>query len=325
MMVWWTWGRLLKALLFGLALATAGRFFADQSWWLDILADFQVQYVAGAVALLLASLLVRRIKEAALALVLLAVNVAILAPHVGPLFPVAAAPVLVGQAAMKVVSFNLKFDNRNTAAALDFLRRENADVVTVMEVTKEWRHALEQLKDIYPHQFYGPLCRCPGDIPHTDGVLAKRPWREVKAERSPLTGRSFAVWARFASVQPDKAADLVIAGVHLINPLIYPAGYQITEAVRLASILRGLPGPVIVTGDFNMTPFSARFGTLLRETGLRRADGGINASWPTWLTPLGLPLDHILVNAKVGHAAMWVGPRLGSDHRPIIARLDLSR
>ncbi len=314
---WWTWGRLLGTLLFGLALATVGRLFADKAWWLDILADFQVQSVAVAAALFLAALLARRINQSVLALALLAVNGAILAPHVAPLAP-PMAPAAAGQAAMKVVSFNLSFNNHDTAAALDFLRRENADVVTVMEVTEQWRIALEQLKDLYPHRFYGPVCRCPWDTPHAIGVLSKRVWREVKLERSPLTGRVFAVWARFASASPD----LVVAGVHLTNPLYYPASQQKAEAARLASVLGRLEGPVVVAGDFNMTPFSARYGTLLRESGLRRAEGGVNTTWPALLTPLGLPLDHILVSAAVGLASMRVGPRLGSDHRPVIATME---
>lgn len=317
---WWTWGRLLRTLLFGLALATVGRMFAHKAWWLDVLADFQVQYVAAAAALFLAALLARRIKQSVLALALLAVNGAILAPHVAPFSP-PVAPAAAGQPAMKVVGFNLSFANRDTAAALDFLRRENADVVTVMEVTEQWRLALERLKDLYPHRFYGPVCRCPWDPPHAIGVLSKRAWREVRVERSPLTGRVFAVLTRFASAP----ADLVVAGVHLANPLYRPASHQKAEAARLASVLGRLEGPVVVAGDFNMTPFSARYGTLLRESGLRRAEGGLNSTWPAPLTPFGLPLDHILVNAAVGLASMRVGPRLGSDHRPVIATMESFR
>jgi hypothetical protein len=126
MMFWWTWGRLFRALLIGLALATVGRFFADKAWRLDILADFQVQYVTGAGVLLLAALLTRRIKEAALALVLLAVNGAVLAPHIGQLLPgqlFPITPAVAGQPAMKVVSLNLNFNNQNTDAVVDYLRR----------------------------------------------------------------------------------------------------------------------------------------------------------------------------------------------------------
>jgi len=293
------------------------------AWWLDVLADFQVQYVAVASALLMAALFMRRTKETLLALALLTVHGAALVPLVSQMVPVAAAPapVLAGSSAMKLVSFNLNFNNHQTAATIDFLRREDADVVTLMEVTENWRRALEQLKDIYPYRFYGPVCRCSDDPPHGDAMLSKRPWREVQAERSPLTGRPFAVWARFASAP----SDIVVVGVHLINPLFHPLRHQLAEATHLAAVVRRHAGPLVVTGDFNMTPFSARYAVMLREAGLRRADGGIIASWPALLTPFGLPLDHILINAKVGDAVMQAGPRLGSDHLAMIAALGLNK
>ena len=84
-------------------------------------------------------------------------------------------------------------------------------------------------------------------------------------------------------------------------------------------------GPVVLAGDFNMTPLSARFGVLLRNTELRRAEGGMNSSWPSLLTPIGLSLDHILVGNGIESAVMQTGRRLGSDHLPIVGRFDLGR
>jgi len=53
---WWTWDRVLRALILGLALATIGSFFGGQAWWLDILADFKTQSVIGAALLTLLGL-----------------------------------------------------------------------------------------------------------------------------------------------------------------------------------------------------------------------------------------------------------------------------
>ena len=84
-----------------------------------------------------------------------------------------------------------------------------------------------------------------------------------------------------------------------------------------------LAQPLVVAGDFNMTPYSTRYGNLRRDSGLRRASGGLNTTWPALMTPLGLALDHFLVGAKVRRAAMRVGPRLWSDYRPIIGTFEL--
>ncbi len=138
-------------------------------------------------------------------------------------------------------------------------------------------------------------------------------------EVSDISSRTFAVWARFPAASPS----LTVVGVHLSNPVYYPASHQRSEAVALASIVKRFDGPVVVTGDFNMTPFSARYGTLLGKTGLRRADGGLNATWPAMLTPLGLSLDHVLIGKGIRNATMRTGPWLGSDHLPVVGTFDL--
>lgn len=306
-----TWGRLLWALLIGLGLATAGSFSLGSVWRLDVLSDFKIQYVASAALIFLAALVARRTKEAVLALVLLGINGVSLAPHMAP------AP--DSRAAMKVVGFNLNMFSNPTANTLDFLHRENADVVVVYEVTVAWREALEQLSDIYPHRYYGPLHDLPEFPPHGMTILSKRAWQKTGVLRSNISSRNFAVWAQF----PAASSSLTVVGVHFSPPVFHPASHQRSEADALASALKRFNGPVIVTGDFNMTPFSNRFRDLLEISGLRRADGGLNATWPAILTPLALPLDHILIGQGIRNATMHTGPLLDSDHLPVIGTFDL--
>jgi len=307
---WWTWERFLRALIVGLALVTIGSFFGNQAWWLDILADFKTQSAIAAAALFLAALATRRMKEAALTLALLAINGSTLAPYL--------APPPESRTAMKIVGFNVNNHNLDIAPALEFLRRESADVVVVTEATEAWQRAFERLSDLYPHRFFGPAHQGPGDAPHRIGLLAKRPWEETGVEWSVFTSRAFAVWARFPAASPS----LTVAGVHLINPVVRPASNHRAEVEALVSAVRRFDGPVVVAGDFNMTPFSTRYGTLLRETNLRRAAGGLNPTWPAPFTFLGLSLDHLLVGTEVSYAVMRTGPWLGSDHLPVIGTFD---
>ncbi len=312
MISWWTRDRLLRALVICLALATLGGFFRDWAWWLDVLSDFRAQYAIAAAMLLIAALARRRVKETLLALVLVAVNGAMLTPF---LLQSAGPP-----GAIKIISFNLNQHNLDSAPTLDFLRRENADVVIVTEATETWLKAFEQLSDLYPHRFYAPPHWGPGDKPHMVGLLSKLAWVETGVMRSDMTSRAFGVWARFPAASPS----LTVSGVHLMNPLYHPAEHQKAEAEKLASTLRRFQGPVVVAGDFNMTPFSIRYGNLLRDTGLRRAGGGLNPTWPSLLAPLGLALDHVLVGRGVKNATLRSGPRLGSDHLPIVGTFSLA-
>ena len=179
--------------------------------------------------------------------------------------------------------------------------------------------ALERLQDIYPNRFYSPPCRCPGDPPHSIGIFAKRAWRETGVQRVPSSNRAFMVWARFSSIYQD----MTVAGVHLSDPITRPASHQQTEVNALIPAIKRFGGSVILVGDLNMTPFSARYSQMLRKSGLRRADGGLNPTWPAMLAPMALPLDHVLIGSEIRHAIMRAGPRLGSDHLPVVGVLDL--
>ncbi len=312
---WWTRERLLRVFVAGLALATAGSFFGGLAWWLDILADLKMQIaLAGMVLFAVAAALGRRM-DAVLALVLVALNAATLAPYISAQ---SENPAGDWRTAIKIISFNFDNHNLDIAPTLEFLRRENADVVVLNEATVPLRDALEQLSDLYPHRFFSPLFDSAGHNPHSIGVLSKRAWEDKGVERLDSTSRAFAVWVRFPVASPR----LTVAGVHLSNNVYRSVRQQKAEAEGFVSMMKRIKGPVVVAGDLNMTPFSTRFGNLLRETGLRRAGGGLNTTWPTQLTPLGLSLDHILVGKGIGRAVMRTGPRLGSDHLPVVGHFE---
>lgn len=83
---------------------------------------------------------------------------------------------------------------------------------------------------------------------------------------------------------------------------------------------------MIVAGDFNMTPWTVKLKTFTKATGL----GRFNTFYPTWpvrwrsvpLLPL-VPIDNVFTTAHFANIAISVGPRLDSDHRPVIADIAL--
>lgn len=96
---------------------------------------------------------------------------------------------------------------------------------------------------------------------------------------------------------------------------------------QAAGIARDSDLPVILLGDLNLTPDSPEFTRLLDESALRDVVSG--RRWrPTWQAsfwPLALRIDHVLVSPQLCVEAVEVGPSIGSDHRPVIARLRLAR
>lgn len=87
-----------------------------------------------------------------------------------------------------------------------------------------------------------------------------------------------------------------------------------TQAMAAAALARRGRGPSVLLGDFNLPRWAVRFGAMeFRHTG----------GAPTF--PADAPklqLDHLLVRG-VPKARARVGPRLTSDHLPLIADLTL--
>jgi endonuclease/exonuclease/phosphatase (EEP) superfamily protein YafD len=81
----------------------------------------------------------------------------------------------------------------------------------------------------------------------------------------------------------------------------------------------------VVAGDFNTSPWSPDFRDLVAATGLRGAANGYgwNPTWPSWLWPARIPIDHVLVKGAVAVHGFRRGRYIGSDHFPVVADLRL--
>jgi endonuclease/exonuclease/phosphatase (EEP) superfamily protein YafD len=81
----------------------------------------------------------------------------------------------------------------------------------------------------------------------------------------------------------------------------------------------------MVLGDLNLSPWSPYFGDLLSSAGLRdsREGFGIQASWPTAVPLLRVPIDHVLYSPEVVINHRQIGPDVGSDHLPVVVDFSL--
>jgi len=51
----------------------------------------------------------------------------------------------------------------------------------------------------------------------------------------------------------------------------------------------------------------------------------VSFSWPTWSSLLRVPLDNCLVSSRVVVTAHRDGPDIGSDHRPLVVDLGVTK
>ena len=90
----------------------------------------------------------------------------------------------------------------------------------------------------------------------------------------------------------------------------------------LANTVKESKDPVIVMGDFNITPFSPIYGLFLEEAKLMdtRSSYLFQNSWPTSSSIQAIPIDHIWIDKRLKIKGFEVLENVNSDHYPILLK-----
>jgi endonuclease/exonuclease/phosphatase (EEP) superfamily protein YafD len=218
-----------------------------------------------------------------------------------------------GEPMLRLVAANVLYKNTDFERMVDGVTALDADVIVAIEVTPEWRQRFRRLEGGFPHA----LDICVPD--NLYGILI--------LSRFPLTPRSSGIGED--PLPRHLAADLTIDGrtvtlvaIHPTNPLRISSAHRIpAEFDAVADLASGAPDDLILIGDCNAAGWSSYVQELERKTGLAN-DRKVRPSWPIWLPPLvRLPLDHVWVRGRVSLLRAGLGPRLGSDHLPLVAEI----
>jgi endonuclease/exonuclease/phosphatase (EEP) superfamily protein YafD len=117
-----------------------------------------------------------------------------------------------------------------------------------------------------------------------------------------------------------------VFGVHLRAPTSERRALARNQELReLAARSEAVSEPLIVAGDFNVTPYSPYFLDWLEASGLTDSRRGrtLSTSWPATMPLFGIPIDHVAVNdgfTVVSHRKL---PDFGSDHYGVVVELAL--
>lgn len=218
---------------------------------------------------------------------------------------------------LTVMQFNLwgaNVDPKGTAAAV---LKVNADVLVLEETADSSFPIIQALKARYPYQ---TGCRDP--YPCSTMILSKVAPLASGGYAIPF-GRANMAWATL----PGKDGPFTVVGVHHSWP--NPIGAQAQQVGWTAETLKQFDqSSLILAGDFNSTPWSRALKVQDRSFGLRRRTFAV-ASWPARVfdrrpipfpAPL-MPLDHVYAGEAWKTVAVRRGPRLGSDHYPVLVTL----
>jgi endonuclease/exonuclease/phosphatase (EEP) superfamily protein YafD len=291
----------------GTMMGLAGRL----AWIFDLASHFPVQQAAF-LGLVGATLVMRRRWAwGSAAAILAVVNLAAFASDwIG-------RPPAPETRSLRVVSLNVFIKSHQYVDVAAMLDGEKPDVVALIEVNARWADALLPLRVRWPHVISEPREKSFGMM-----LLSRAPILESSVVELGDTGR---VTLRARIATPDGPITLLV--FHPPPPMGPDRSRRRDEETRaLAELVRAIEGPVLVVGDFNCTPWSGHFRDLLRDSGLRdsRKGFGVQASWPSPLLPLMIPIDHALVSDGVAVVDRRFGPRVGSDHLPLIVDVALA-
>ena len=303
---------LAAAILTGVTLgATPLAATAGSRWVGDLAVHFRLQYAAAALIGLVALGWTRHWLWAVAALVALVVNGIAAAPVLGG----ARQAAVPGRQPLRIASINVLFHNSHYDRVATLLRRARPDAAVLLEITPRWRAALESLRDEFPWQYYAESRRAQGTL-----LLSR--WPFERSETVPMGPHGDPTVAVVLSV---RGRALHVIGVHPSWPLGPAVSAERNRGLdKLAALARARPGPLIVAGDFNVTPFSPHFRAFVAQSGLRwTAEGaGWQPTWPTFFPVGGIQIDHAFVSPGIDVRRFARGPGIGSDHRPILVDLE---
>ena len=234
---------------------------------------------------------------------------------------------------LTVMTLNVLADNPQHGALAAAVAVEDPDVVAFQELEPDAAADLvRSLAECYP---YHALVR---EVKRGAGVLSKYPLRDAEPVRLSDDGN----WNQRLVVETP-LGQLTLLNVHPAVPslraeglgpfglpIVYDTARRSTEVARLLELVDGAAGPVLVTGDFNLSDIAGTTGCAGRLGDAYRSAGwGFGHTFPrVGSFPQSLPapwpvvrLDYVWHSPELRPVAAHVGPSGGSDHHAVVVRL----
>ncbi|MBN2703583.1 MAG: endonuclease/exonuclease/phosphatase family protein [Pontiellaceae bacterium] len=279
-------------------------------WTLDLFSHFRVQYAQLALIGAGICLWVRFNKVVLAFIALFLLNYAFIFPlYLGK-------PDAPTQKPHRAMLMNINANNGNTDQVLDAVEDFAPDLLLLEEVTPKWVEELAPLNELFPYRIAQPQTDCFGIM-----LLSKYPLTEgVVVEIGDGGVPSIIADVNF----PDGTITLI--GTHPLPPIgsAYSA-HRNRQLKELAAVAKSQRKPVLVMGDLNTTPWSPYFRNLLRDSGLHDSTKGFGFQ-PTWspsIRFLKIPIDHMLYSSGIRVWNRVVGPKVGSDHLPVVMDFEI--
>ena len=208
---------------------------------------------------------------------------------------------------LKIIQFNGFRGNNDISEVVDWLITETPDIVTIQETRADLRQEILRRTG----------WKVAGLPSGTLTIFSAR--QRITMDRPLGAGRLHWVNATY----PSASGPYELFTVHLDWP---NSRYQAGQRAQLIKMINTRSHDrLILTGDFNSTPWSyglreidAKSGVIRRDRGLFSYPAGGDAWDPISLPLPILPIDHVYAGPGWATVSIRRGPRLGSDHYPVV-------
>jgi endonuclease/exonuclease/phosphatase (EEP) superfamily protein YafD len=306
--------RLRRSALGGCALAVAlvafGARLGALHWAGDLLSLMADTILWAALLLLALCAWLRAWRSAALATVALLLSGSQLtsAP------PAARAPEASGERSLRLLVYNVYYENRTLDTVVAEVRRHDPDIVFLMEYSYDVQRQIESSFADYPYRLIEPSRFTMGLALFSRIPIDSAEVYRAEATRIPIFQARLRAGGR----------PFTLVGGHPWPPQPQWGQLHRDQMLEIIRVAEAAAGPLIVAGDFNAAPWSHTMLLLAERAAVRqvRQPPDLTKTWHL-LPRVGLPLDHVLVSDEWRLLSYQYGAPAGSDHVPLIVELHL--
>ena len=278
--------------------------------YIELFSHFRPQYLVGSLLLLVVFAIRRRAIYSLLLVVALTINASYVLPWFGD------SEAATGDTRLKFLYANVLSTNRDHGRLLDLIDSERPDIIFLQEMSAHWLEALQPLESDYPFIYSAAREDNFGIAMWSRLPLASA----THVDSPPLGYPTIIATARIGGTV------LTLISTHPMIPLGRDNfAARNAQLQSVAEIVAQTSDEVLLLGDLNASVWDRHYRHFEASTGLRNArrGNGILPTWPTFMPVAMIPIDHVLVSSRIGIIDIKTGPRIGSDHLPLIVTVVL--
>ena len=228
------------------------------------------------------------------------------------------------QQIIKVMTFNMLFNNSDYDAITQMVNENNPDIIGLQEVPPQTVPILiKNFASSYPYHAFHPV-----ELKHNVGILSRFPIDKFITLPTPPIERGIQVTLRLNNGKPMDAIVTHLIPPYPLNKVFKLAQYWYERRSQEVSYISNIPkqydDPIIVMCDCNFTDTSETYSQMQKvmEDSFHQKGWGLGHTFLGKFFPIGR-IDYIWHTKDIKTIEASVGEEAGSDHLPVIAKLQI--